>query len=383
MALKVAHRGQIPPFIVMDVLRAANEKAAAGDTVLHLELGQPGSRAPAGVRAAAARALEQDAIGYTDALGLPALREAIARHYRDSYQVAVLPERVAATVGSSAGFLLTFLAAFEAGDRVALAAPGYPAYRNILKALGIEPVLLPTDLEHRYQPTPELLEAAGPLDGLIVASPSNPTGTILGRQAMAELVQWCEDKGVRLVSDEIYHGISFSEPAVSALEFTDKAVVVNSFSKYFCMTGWRLGWLVLPEELVRPVECLAQNFFVSPPSLSQSAAIAAFDCHEELLGHVASYARKRELLLNELPKAGFDHIAPADGAFYLYADVARMTNDSRELCRRILADTGVAITPGSDFDPDRGHRFVRLSFAASEEDVAEAARRLVDWSRAR
>lgn len=383
MALKVARRGQVPPFIVMDVLRAANEKAAAGDTVLHLELGQPGSRAPAGVRAAAARALEVDAIGYTDALGLPALREAIAGHYKDSYQVAVSPEQVAATVGSSAGFLLTFLAAFEAGDRVALAAPGYPAYRNILKALGIEPVLLPTELEHRYQPTPELLEAAGPLDGLIVASPSNPTGTILHRQELADLVSWCDAKGVRLVSDEIYHGISFGEPAVSALELTDKAVVVNSFSKYFCMTGWRLGWLVLPDELIRPVECLAQNFFVSPPSLSQSAAIAAFDCHEELQGHVASYARKRELLLGELPKAGFDHIAPADGAFYLYADVARMTNDSQALCRRILADTGVAITPGSDFDPDRGHRFVRLSFAAAEEDVAEAAQRLIDWSRLR
>ena len=218
MSLKVARRGQIPPFIVMDVLRAANERAAAGNSVLHLELGQPGSPAPAGVRAAAARALEQDAIGYTDALGLTDLREAIARHYKESYNVSVTAERVAATVGSSAGFLLTFLAAFEAGDRVALAAPGYPAYRNILSALGIEPVLLPTTLEHRYQPTPELLDAAGPLDGLIVASPSNPTGTILRRQEMAELVRWCDANGVRLVSDEIYHGISFGEPAVSALE---------------------------------------------------------------------------------------------------------------------------------------------------------------------
>lgn len=380
MALKVARRGQIPPFIVMDVLRAANEKAAAGDAVLHLELGQPGSRAPAGVLAAATRALEEDSIGYTDALGLPALREAIAGHYKDSYGVAVSPERVGATVGSSAGFLLTFLAAFEAGDRVALAAPGYPAYRNILTALGVEAVLLPTELEHRYQPTPELLDAAGPLDGLIIASPSNPTGTILGRQELSELVAWCEAKGVRLVSDEIYHGISFGEPAVSALELTDQAVVVNSFSKYFCMTGWRLGWLVLPEDLIRPVECLAQNFFVSPPSLSQTAAIAAFDCHDELRSHVASYGRKRELLLSELPKAGFDHIAPADGAFYLYADVARMTNNSQELCRRILADTGVAITPGNDFDPERGHRFVRISFAASEEDIAEAARRLRAWA---
>lgn len=380
MVLKVARRGRISPFIVMDVLRAANERAAAGQGVLHLELGQPGHRAPAAVLAAAARALEEDAIGYTDALGLQPLREAIARHYKDSYGVELPYERVAVTIGSSGGFLLAFLAAFEAGDRVALASPGYPAYRNILQALGIEPVLLPTDLEHRFQPTPELLDAAGPLDGLIVASPSNPTGTILRRHELAALVEWCDANGVRLVSDEIYHGISFGEEAVSALELTDKAIVANSFSKYFCMTGWRLGWLVLPEDLQRSVECLAQNFFVSPPTLSQTAAIAAFECHEELRGYVASYARKRDLLLRELPEAGFERIAPADGAFYLYADVSRLTNDSQSFCRRLLTETGVAITPGSDFDPERGHRFVRLSFAASEEDVAEAARRLRAWA---
>jgi len=383
MALKVAERGRVPPFIVMDVLRAANERAAAGETVLHLEVGQPGTPAPAGVRAAAARALAEERLGYTDAFGIPALRRAIAGHYRDSYGVALPPERVAATVGSSGGFLLAFLAAFEPGDRVALAAPGYPAYRNILQALGIEPVLLATDLEHRFQPTPALLAAAGPLDGLILASPSNPTGTMLGRAELSALVAWCEAAGVRLISDEIYHGITYGEPAVSVLELSDTAIVVNSFSKYFSMTGWRLGWLVLPEDLLRPVECLAQNLFISPPSLSQAAAVAAFDCHEELRGHLAGYARKRALLLERLPKAGFDRLAPSDGAFYLYADVSELTDDAGALCRSLLAETGVALTPGDDFDPERGSRFLRFSFAAAEEEIAEAARRLIAWAEAR
>lgn len=379
MPLKVARRGQVPPFIVMDVLRAANEKAAAGERVLHLEVGQPGTPAPAGVRAAAVRALEGQNLGYTDAFGIAPLREAIARHCESSYGVQVSPARVATTVGSSGGFLLSFLAAFEAGDRVALAAPGYPAYRNILEALGIEAVLLETELEHRFQPTPELLDSAGPLDGLIIASPSNPTGTMLGREEMAALVQWCETHEVRLISDEIYHGITFGERAVSALEFTDQAVVVNSFSKYFSMTGWRLGWLILPEDLLRSVECLAQNLFISPPSLSQAAAVAAFECHAELQEHLAGYARKRALLLEELPKAGFGKLAPADGAFYLYADVGHLTGDSEALCRQLLDETGVALTPGTDFDPIRGKHYLRFSFAAAEEDIAEAARRLIAW----
>lgn len=383
MALKVAERGRVPPFIVMDVLRAANARAAAGERVLHLEVGQPGTPAPAGVRAAAARALAEERLGYTDAFGVPALRQAIAGHYRATYGLELAPERVAATVGSSGGFLLAFLAAFEPGDRVALAAPGYPAYRNILQALGIEPVLLRTEPEQRFQPTPALLEAAGPLDGLILASPSNPSGTMLGRAELTALVAWCEAAGVRLISDEIYHGISYAAPAVSALELSDRAIVVNSFSKYFSMTGWRLGWLVLPDELLRPVECLAQNLFISPPALSQAAAVAAFDCHAELQGHVAAYARKRALLLRELPKAGFDRLAPADGAFYLYADVSALTDDAGALCRRLLAETGVALTPGDDFDPERGHRFLRFSFAAAEEEVAEAARRLIAWAEKR
>jgi aspartate/methionine/tyrosine aminotransferase len=376
MALKVAARGRISPFIVMDVVRAANARTAAGADVLHLEIGQPATRAPQAVRDAAKRALEESLIGYSDAFGLLELRTALAGHYRAIYGVELDPGRICATPGSSGGFLLSFLAAFEPGDRVALAAPGYPAYRNILKALGIEPVLLETDLEHRYQPTPELLAAAGELDGLIVASPSNPTGTVLDRAALKDLVDYCDDAGIRLVSDEIYHGISYGGRCVSALELTDRAIVVNSFSKYFCMTGWRLGWLVLPEDLVRPVECLGQNFFVAAPTLSQHAAVAAFACLEELDARVAGYERNRAVLLERLPAMGFEGLAPADGAFYLYADVGRLTDDSPALCTRILQETGVAITPGVDFDPDRGHRFVRFSFAGAEADMRAACDRL-------
>ena len=285
------------------------------------------------------------------------------------------------TTGSSGAFLLAFLAAFDAGDRVALAAPGYPAYRNILEALGVTPALLPVGANTRFQPTADLLAASRPekLAGLIVASPSNPTGTMLDRGALGALVAECARRGVRLVSDEIYHGIVYGEKAHSALEFTDQAIVVNSFSKYFSMTGWRLGWVVLPPNLVRPVECLAQNFYISPPSLSQHAAVAAFDCHDELKANVARYAANRALLLEMLPRAGFTRIAPSDGAFYLYAEIDHLTDDSHEFCRRMLEETGVAATPGTDFDPERGHRFLRFSFAGSTEDMHAAAERLIEW----
>ena len=380
MALKVARRGSIPPFIVMDVMRAANERAAAGGDVLHLEIGQPSTSAPAGVLEAAAAALGDDRIGYTDAFGISPLRKRIARHYLDAYGLELASDRVAVTTGSSGGFLLGFLAAFDAGDRVALTAPGYPAYRNILTALGIEAVLLPSEMEHRFQPTAALLDkVSGPLHGLIIASPSNPTGTMLGRAELRDLVAYCADRRLRLVSDEIYHGITYREPAVSVLELTDQAIVINSFSKYFSMTGWRLGWMVVPEDLHRPIECLAQNFFISAPTLSQIAGLAAFDCRDELDGNVARYARNRALLLERLPAAGFDRLAPADGAFYIYADVGRLTNDSDDFCRQILSETGVAITPGLDFDPDRGGRFVRFSFAGAEPEMAEAAERLHSW----
>ncbi|WP_084438365.1 pyridoxal phosphate-dependent aminotransferase [Niveispirillum irakense] len=382
-AWAASQRGTVAPFIVMEVMRAANARAAAGGDVLHLEIGQPSSGAPAKVLAAARAALDGDRIGYTDAFGLPALREAIAQWYRDRHGVSVPPERIAVTTGSSAGFMLAFLAAFEPGDRVALAAPGYPAYRNILKALGLEPVEIPTGPETRFQPTPALLEALDrPVRGLIIASPSNPAGTMMTPAALADLAGWCERNNVRLVSDEIYHGIEFGTvPAQTAAAFSQRAIIINSFSKYFSMTGWRLGWMIVPPELVRASECLAQNLYISAPSLSQHAAIAAFDSVEEVDGHVARYRRSRELLLNELPKAGFTKLAPADGAFYLYADISDLTDDSEAFCRRILGETGVAVTPGLDFDTTRGQHFLRISFAASEAEIAEAARRLVAWRR--
>lgn len=382
MALKVASRGRaVSPFIVMDVMRAAGQREAAGEQVLHLEVGQPGTPAPRKVLDAAKAALDSDLIGYTDARGIASLRRRIAQHYQESYGLSVDPERIMVTTGSSGGFLLSFLAAFDPGDRVALAAPGYPAYRNILQALGIEPVLLPSELEHGFQPTVDLLErTAGRLDGLIVASPSNPTGTMLGGDALAALADYCAARDIRFISDEIYHGISYGKTAESALAYSPDAVIINSFSKYFSMTGWRLGWMVLPEDLLRPAECLAQNLFISAPALSQLAGQAAFDCSDVLDGYVATYARNRALLLEELPKAGFSRMAPADGAFYIYADVSDLTDDSDAYCRRMLAETGVAATPGVDFDPARGHHFVRFSFAGPEADIAEAARRLKSWA---
>ena len=382
MPLKVAKRGTIAPFIVMDVMRAANERAADGEDVLHLEVGQPGTPAPLPVLEAAKAALVSQRLGYTDALGIEPLRRRIARHYSESYGIEVDWRRVVVTTGSSGAFVLSFLAAFDAGDRVALASPGYPAYRNILSALGVELVNLETGPETNFQPAPVALDGVGgQLDGLIVASPSNPTGTMLHRDDLEALVAYAADRGIRLVSDEIYHGITYGERAETALAFTDEAIVINSFSKYYSMTGWRLGWMILPEPLLRSVECLGQNLFISPPTLSQYAGVAAFDCRNELDNYVARYGLNRELLLKELPKAGFGELAAAEGAFYLYADVAHITNDSEALCRQILAETGVAATPGVDFDPDRGTRFVRFSFAGPHADIGEAARRLVAWRR--
>ncbi len=380
MTLKVARRGRIPPFIVMDVMRAANELEAAGQDITHLEVGQPGTGAPRAVIEAAKRTLDSDRLGYTDAFGVPELRQRIARHYRDWYGVDVPVERLVVTTGSSGAFVLAFLSAFDPGDRVAVAAPGYPAYRNILTALGVEPVGIATTPATRFQPSVELLDAVdGRLDGLIVASPSNPTGTMLGRVELEGLVRYCRDRGIRLISDEIYHGITYEQPATTALSLGDEVVVVNSFSKYFSMTGWRLGWMVVPEPMLRAVECLAQNFFISPPALSQHAAIAVFECGRELEENVARYARNRALMLEQLPKAGFDRLAPADGAFYLYADVTQLTNDSQDFCRRMLVEAGVATTPGVDFDPARGHAYVRFCFAGATEEIAEASRRIIAW----
>jgi aspartate/methionine/tyrosine aminotransferase len=366
----------------MEVLRAANERAAAGENILHLEVGQPSTSAPQAVIEAAKAALDGHQLGYTEALGIMPLRLKIARHYQEFYRVAVDPARVVVTTGSSGAFLLSFLAAFDPGDRVALAAPGYPAYRNILSALGIEPVTIATDAATRYQPTVELLAGLdGRIDGLILASPSNPAGTMLEDAELERLCRHCRAEGIRLLADEIYHGITYGAAPVTALSFGEDAVVINSFSKYFSMTGWRLGWMIVPADLMRPVERLAQNLFISPPTLPQIAAQAVFGCRAELDANVRRYAENRALLLERLPKAGFDRLAPADGAFYIYADVSRMTNDSQEFCRRMLAETGVAATPGVDFDSERGHNFVRFSFAGSAADIAAAADRLIAWRR--
>jgi aspartate/methionine/tyrosine aminotransferase len=388
VTLKSSRRSRIQPFIVMDVLRAANARDAAARTpderCVHLEVGQPATPAPRVVIEAARRALADDRLGYTESLGIPDLRARIARHYRDAYGIAVPADRIVVTSGSSGAFLLAFLAAFDAGERVALADPGYPAYRNMLRALDLEPVGVAAAPQDKFQPTPAALDAlcgSAGLDGLIVASPANPTGSMLSTADLGALSAWCRQRGTRLVSDEIYHGIVYGEPAATALQFGDEAIVVNSFSKYYSMTGWRLGWMVLPPDLVRAVEVLAQNLFISPPTLPQLAALAAFDAGDELEANVARYRRNRDILLAQLPQAGFDRFAAPDGAFYLYADVAHLTNDSEEFCARMLAEAGVAATPGTDFDPQRGRAYVRFSFAGSETEMEEAARRLIAWRR--
>ena len=385
MALKIGRGAFSPSFIVMDVITAANARQAAlplgAPHVIRMEVGQPATGAPAGAVAAVVAALRDGRpMGYTESLGLASLRARLARHYVEWYGAVIPPCRVAVTVGASGGFPLAFLACFDPGDRVAMATPFYPPYVNILTALGIEPVMLEAGPETRFQPTVGMLERLDPRpDGLVVASPCNPAGTMLHPHDLAAIATWCHDSGVRLISDEIYHGLHYGHPIATAATLSPSAVVVNSFSKYFSMTGWRIGWMVLPEDLVRPVECLAQNLFISPPHISQIAAEAALDCSEELDANVARYRRCREVLLRGLPAAGFPRLSPAEGAFYMYADVAERTNDSREFCARMLAEAGVAASPGIDFDRIRGHRYVRFSYAGAEADMAAAVARLAAW----
>ncbi len=387
--MKVSRRAHVPPFAVMEIIAAANERRAQGESVLNLCAGEPGAGAAEVVRQRAAALLQAGDLGYTEALGIPALRAAIAEHYRAQYGVDVPAGRIAVTTGSSGGFLLAFLAAFDAGDRVALARPGYPAYANILSALGCEVVELPCGPDERYQPTVALLAAAharAPLAGLVVASPANPTGTMVAADELAALADWCERHGVRLISDEIYHGITYGSwvPATAAaLPAGGGAVVVNSFSKFWGMTGWRLGWLVLPDGLVGPVGALAGNVALCPPALAQHAAVAAFspDGMAAARANVAQYARSRALLLERLPELGWASVAPADGAFYLYGDVSASGLDSTTYCARLLDEAGVALTPGADFDRTDGSRTVRLSFAADPAVVAEAVDRIVAWRR--
>lgn len=373
--MRSSRRGDVDPFIVMDVMEEARRLEAAGRSIIHMEVGQPGTPAPAKARAALSREMEAGSLGYTVALGLPALREGIAGLYQRWYGIDLNPDRVIVTSGSSAAFLLSFTALFDAGNRVGLGEPGYPSYRQILRALSLEPVGIPTSLDNRLQPVPADLDGVS-LDGLIVASPGNPSGTMLSKDCLSALMDLCQARDIAFISDEIYHGLHYGDRAVSALEISDKVHVINSFSKYFSMTGWRVGWMVVPEDHIRTIERLAQNMFICPPHASQIAALHALDCVDELEANRAVYAENRRLMLEGLPKAGFTRIAPPDGAFYIYADVSELTQDSLAFARRILNEAGVAVTPGLDFDPRRGRTTLRFSYARSTADIIEGLVRL-------
>ena len=376
-----SQRSQIASFIAMDVMREAKAKALAGEAIVHMEVGEPGAPSPRPVREAAMRALETSRIAYTDALGMPALREAIAGHYKHRYGLSVPPERIVVTTGSSGGFILSFLATMDHGARIGIPSPGYPAYRNILQALGIEAVEIPTTAATRYAMSAAAIEAAHaqqPLDAVLMMSPANPTGVLTLASEVEAIAKTCARLGLWLVSDEIYHGLTFEGREASALEFSDDAIIVKSFSKYFCMTGWRIGWLIVPERLVRPLECLAQNLAISVPYLSQVAATAAFEAYDELEIIKTGYAKNRAILMESLPAIGLAPL-PMDGAFYAYCDIGRFSNDSMDFSRRALHEAGLAITPGLDFDRVEGNRFVRLSYAGSEADILEGVKRLKAW----
>src|SRR5881628_74619 len=373
--LTASGRSDVPPFMVMDVMAAADRIEAAGGHVIHMEVGQPAAPAPKVAIAAAHAALDAARIDYTSALGIPSLRTRIAKHYRDTYGCAVDPDRIVITTGSSGGFILAFLSMFEPGDRVAVTVPGYPPYRHILTALGCEPVLIETSSATRHALTGEALLAVHrktPLKGVLVGSPANPTGTMMSREALTGLIHAAEGAGIRFISDEIYHGLDYAFPAVTAAELSSRALVINSFSKYFCMTGWRVGWMVAPEPLVRPIERLQQNLAISVPTLSQIAAEAAFDGRAEMEAVKHGYEENRRILLEGLPRAGLDKFLPVDGAFYLYADVSRFTNDSFDFAKRMLEEAEVAATPGIDFAPVSGNRFLRFCYAGSADDMREA-----------
>jgi aspartate/methionine/tyrosine aminotransferase len=385
--LHVASRANVPPFHVMDLLAAAQARAASHGDLVNFVAGQPSTGAPKAVRDEAKRLLDQDLLGYSVATGIPELRTAVAEHHRRTSGIAITADDVVITTGSSGGFLLAFLAAFEPGDRVVMARPGYPCYRNVLTALGCEVVEIDCGPEVRFQPTVEALAAVrGPIAGVVIASPANPTGTMIAPEELAAIATWCEDNGVRLISDEIYHGITY-EPSgggtSSAWQTSRTGVIFGSFSKYFSMTGWRLGWMIVPEDLRRPVDVLTGNFTICPPVLSQYAALAAFtpQAQAELNGHVSRYATNRAILLEGLPRLGIDRLAPADGAFYVYANISQLTDDSYGWCQRLLAETGVATAPGIDFDTQRGHEFIRLSFAGSDAEILRGLDRLEGWIR--
>jgi len=379
-ARAASQRSDIPSFMVMDVMAAAAQREAEGHRIIHLEVGQPDTGAPLAAREAAKRSIDSEGLGYTLALGMPALRERIAQHYAETYGVTISADRVVVTSGSSAGFVLAFLALFDADDAVALPSPGYPCYRNILSALGQRYITLETGPETRWMPTVEQLKDATDVRGLLVASPSNPTGTMIEPERLVGLTAHCSANNQWFISDEIYHGLTYNGPARTALEFSDDAVIINSFSKYFSMTGWRIGWMIVPEALKETVRRLAQNLYICPPAVSQTAALGAFDGRSELEANIDVYRANRELLLQGLPEVGLTKLVPADGAFYLYIDVGDFTNDSLAFSKRMLNETGVAATSGLDFDETRGNRFMRFSYAGATSDMHEALERLRKWN---
>ncbi len=380
--MRTSSRSVVDPFIVMDVMEAARKAEEAGRHIIHMEVGQPGTPAPKAARAALVDAMQDQAMGYTVALGLPELRAKIAGLYKKWYDVDLDPGRVIVTPGSSGAFILAFTTLFDAGARVGLGEPGYPSYKQILSALDLLPIGLQTAAENRLQPVPDDLVGRN-LEGLICASPANPSGTMLDKDAMGALISACHDQGISFISDEIYHGIQYEGRAVSALEISDDVYVINSFSKYFSMTGWRVGWMIVPPDHVRTIERLAQNMFICPSHASQIVALGAMDCEDELEQNMAVYTENRRLMLAGLPKAGFDKIAPPDGAFYIYADVSDMTNDSRAFADEILEKAGVAVTPGLDFDAVRGATTLRFSYARATKDIVEGLSRLQAFMKAR
>ena len=376
--LKVSKRSQFPPFMALDIMRQSTELVAQGHDIVHLEIGQPSTAAPQKVNEAMTAALrETGSHGYSLAFGQLSLRQRISQFYDEWYGTRPHSENIAVTVGSSTAFALAFLSAFDEGDRIAIPNPGYPAYRNLMMAMGLEPLLVAAGAEQGWKPVLSEMEKWERLpDGLMIASPANPTGAVLSNSELADICSWCDSKGVRLISDEIYHGLAYGHRCDTALNYTKNAIIINSLSKYFSMTGWRIGWMIIPDDLRTPVEKLAQNLFISAPTPNQIAAVAAFDCSAELDSHVQRYAQNRDILLQGLPVSLTEGAAPCQGAFYLFADISQYSDNSTDFAARLLAERGVATTPGVDFDPIDGHRYLRLSFAGSSADMHEAVMRV-------
>ena len=373
--MKKSNRSNVDPFIVMDVMEAARKAEQSGKNIIHMEVGQPGTPAPKLANETVEKQIQSNNLGYTVALGLPELRSRISKLYGEWYNLDLNPERVIITTGSSGAFILSFATLFDQGNRVGIGSPGYPSYRQILKAQSLIPVDIETDLQNKFQPLPEDIKSNN-LNGLLVASPANPTGSMLDKSSLEKLIVTCKENDVSFISDEIYHGIEYETKSVSALEITDNCYVINSFSKYFSMTGWRIGWMVVPEDHVRQVEKVSQNLFICPPHVSQIAALAALDAKDELNENVKVYKKNREILLKELPEAGFTTFSPPDGAFYIYVDISKFSTDSLNFCKKVLDEAGVAITPGLDFDQKRGSSTIRFSYARSTEDIIEGAKRI-------